>query len=273
MIISSPAPFPTASMNLRLTEEILYDLPPLEGVFLHWHTHGVAAATATPGITSLLHRREQLLGTATLPGASIKLLYECAMACLHRLPGPVYSPWNSRPLHARLLRHGPSQSAAETQVLLPPGVLVQKTVTVALGEHLLLCSGVGTQSLTRRQLQDIATALAFPHRTMKRCTINSSAHHSVEAFARQPGMVSPFLHPKRATELVALVLLPWRELGEAQEREVAISLSLWESLALPLRCLHPLLRRYARRAYPGVRLIELGNASTLEAFEEVYDGS
>ena len=49
----------------------------------------------------------------------------------------------------------------------------------------------------------------------------------------QPGMVSPFLHPEQAAHLSALVLLPWRELWEAQEREVALSLSLWESLALP----------------------------------------
>src|SRR5258708_11434185 len=265
------APFLSATMNLRLAEEVLYDLPPLEGVFLHWHTHGLTATT--PGITSLLHRREQLLGAATLPGASIKLLYECATACLHRLPVPVYSPWESRPLHARLLRHGPSQRAAETQALLPPGVLVQKTVTVALRERLLLCTGVGTQSLTRRQLQDIAIALALPYRTMKRCTINSSAHHSVEAFAMQPGMVSPFLHSERETELAALVLLPWPEQWEAQQREVAISLSLWESLLLPLRCLYPLVRRHAKRAYPQIRLIELGNAGAIDFFVEAYNGS
>src|ERR1700686_1957386 len=96
------APVPSATMNLPLAEEVLYDLPPLEGVFLHWHTHGVTATTS--GITSLLYRREQMLGSATLSGASIKLLYECAADCLHRLPMPVDSPWDSRPLHARLLR-------------------------------------------------------------------------------------------------------------------------------------------------------------------------
>src|SRR5713226_9619887 len=102
----SLTPSPSSSLNLRLLEEVLYDLPPLEGVFLHWHTHGVTATT--PGITSLLHRREQLLGAATLPGASVKLLYECATDCLRRLPMRIYSPWDNRPLHARLLRHGPS---------------------------------------------------------------------------------------------------------------------------------------------------------------------
>lgn len=253
-MLTVPMAYPAVPANLHLLEEVLYDLPPLEGVFFHWHTYG--ADSTTPGITSLLHRREQLLGVATLPGASIALLYECAMACLQRLPGPVDSPcWGSRPLHARLLRHGPSQSAAETQALLPPGVLVQKTVTVALGGCLLLCSGAGTQSLTRQHRQDIATALALPSRTMKRCTINSSTHHSVDSFAMQPGMVSPFLHPERATELAALILLPWR--WDVQEREVAISLSLWESLVLPVRCLRQVVLNYARRAYPGVQVIEL----------------
>jgi len=254
------APVPSAALNLQLAEEVLYDLPPLEGVFLHWHLHGVTATT--PGITSLLYRREQMLGTATLSGASIRLLYECAMDCIRRLPMPVYSPWDSRPLHA-----------AETQALLPPGVLVQKTISVSLGERLLLCTGVGTGSLTRWQLRDMAAALALPFRTLNRCTINASTYTSVEAFAMQLGMVSPFLHPERAAHLSALVLLPWRELWEAKAREVALSLSLWESLVLPVRCLRPLLRRYARRAYPQVRLIELGNAGTTQSFAEADHGS
>jgi hypothetical protein len=152
-------------------------------------------------------------------------------------------------------------------------VLVQKTISVTLGERLLLCTGVGTGSLTRWHLRDMAAALALPFRTLKRCTINSSTHTSVEAFAMQPGMVSPFLHPERATPLSALVLLPWRERWDAQEREVAISLSLWESLVLPVRCLRHLIRQYARRAYPQVRLIELGSEGAIESFIEADDGS
>jgi hypothetical protein len=62
--------------------------------------------------------------------------------------------------------------------------------------------------------------------------------------------------------LGALVLLPWPEQSEAQAREVAISLSLWESLVLPLRFLRLLIRSYARRAYPGVRVIELESEET-----------
>ena len=255
----SLTPFPSSSLNLRLLEEVLYDLPPLEGVFLHWHTHGVTATTA--GMSSLLARRKQLLGPTTLSGASIQLLYECATDILHRqVVQEPHSLWDSRPLHARLLRHGPSLSAAETQALLPPEVLVHKTISIKLAETLLLCTGVGPQRLTRQHLRAIAAALALPRRT-----INPVTYHSVETFAMQPGMVSPFLHPSRHTGLGALVLLSWPEPREAQEQEVAISLSLWESLVLPLRCLRQLICSYARQAYPGVRVIELESEETLYA--------
>ena len=258
--------FPTPSLNLRLLEEILYDLPPLEGVFLHWHTHGVTATTA--GMHSLLARRKQLLGPTTLSGASIQLLYECATHSLRRLSLPrqdLHASWESRSLHARLLRHGSSLSAAGTQALLPPGVQVQKTVSMTLAETLLLCTSVGPQRLTRQQLHTIAAALEMPRRAAKQCTINPVTSNPVETFSMQPGMVSPFLHPSHHTGLGALVLLPWPEQSEAQAREVAISLSLWESLVLPLRCLRHLIRTYAKRAYPGVRVIELESEETLYA--------
>jgi hypothetical protein len=243
--------FPSTFQNLRLLEEVLYDLPPLEGVFLHWHTHGMTATTA--GMNSLLARRKQLLGPTTLSGASIQLLYECATDSLRRLS----LPW-----------HGHSLSAAETQALLPPGVLVHKTVSLTLAETLLLCTSVGPQRVTRQQLHTIAAALALPRQAVKQCTINPVTSNPVETFAMQPGMVSPFLHPSHLTALGALVLLPMPERWEAQEQEVAISLSLWESLVLPLRCLRPLIRTYARRAYPGVRIIELESEETLYAQTE-----
>ena len=49
--------FPSSFLNLRLLEEVLYDLPPLEGVFLHWHTYGVqllpqACLRSSPGASS-----------------------------------------------------------------------------------------------------------------------------------------------------------------------------------------------------------------------------
>jgi hypothetical protein len=97
--------FPSTFQDLRLLEEVLYDLPPLEGVFLHWHTHGVTATTA--GMHSLLARRKQVLGPTTLSGASIQLLYACATDSLRRLSLPwqdLLCPWKSRPLPLRCLR-------------------------------------------------------------------------------------------------------------------------------------------------------------------------
>jgi hypothetical protein len=262
-------PFP--SINLQLLEEVLYDLPPLEGVFLHWHRYSVPATTA--GIISLLARRKQLLGTTTLSGASIQLLYECATDSLHSLRGQEeQSPWDGRPLYARLLRHGPSLSAAGTQALLPPGVLVQKTVSMTLGETPLLCTGVGLQRLKRRHLHAIAAALALPGRFIKQCTINPLTSNPVETYAMRPGMVSPFLHPSHHADMSALVLSPWPQQWEAQAREVAISLSLWESVVLPLRCLRQLIWSYARRAYPTVRVIELESEPTLYAHAEQISG-
>ncbi len=225
----------------------------------------------TAGISSLFARRKQLLGPTTLSGESIQLLYECATNSLRRLHLPMqnlYSPWDSRPLHARLLRHGLTLSAAETQALLPPGVLVQKTVSITLADTLLLCTGAGSQRVTRQQLRMLSAALALPRRSVKQCTVNGLTANPVEIFAMQPGMVSPFLHPTHDSVFGVLVLLPWPKRWEAQEHEVAISLSLWESLMLPLRCLRPLIRSYARRAYPGVRIIELESEDALYAHAE-----
>jgi len=212
---------------------------------------------------SLLARRKQLLGSTTLSGASIQLLYACATDSLRSLPGQdSHSPWDSRPLHARLLRHGPSLSAAGIQALLPPGVLVHKTVSISEGETSLLCTGVGSQILTRQHLRAIAAALTLPRWTAKQCIINPVTSNPVETFTTQPGLISPFLHPSHHTGLGALVLLPWPEGSKAQARDVAISLSLWESLVLPLRCLRQLIRSYAKRAYPGVQIIELESEET-----------
>jgi len=241
---------------LSLLEEVLYDLPPLEGVLLHWHMHGAAALT--PGIVSLFSRRRYLLGPTTLPGTSIQLLATCVEEYLtNRTEEAEISPWEARPLHTRLVRHSPSYSAMETQALLPPGVLVQKTVTLAVDELLVLCTGVGTWQLSRQDLHAITRALGLSSRRSRHTTINPASFQTVEEFGMLPGMVSPFLRPMRATRLAALVVLPWPRCWETQRREVAISLSLWESLILPLSCLRSLLRSYSARTYPEVRLIDL----------------
>jgi hypothetical protein len=258
--------FPSPIQNLRLLEEVLHDLPPLEGVFLHWHTHGVTSTTA--GISSLFARRKQLLGPTTLSGASVQLLYECATESLWRRSSPwqdVPCPWDSRPLHARLLRHAASLRSAKTQALLPPGVLVQKTVSRTLVSTQIFYTGAGLHRITREHLRAVSAGLELPRWSVTQNSINASISNPVETCAMQPGMVSPFLHPTLHTAFGALVILPWPEQWEAYGREVAISLSLWESLLLPLRCLRPLIHSYARKAYPDVPIIELESEDMLYA--------
>src|SRR5258708_39606521 len=90
-------PFVNSLPTPSSLEEILYDLPPLEGVLLHWHMYGAAALT--PGIMSLFSRRGQLLGPAALPRASIQLLAPRASEALHPLPRHQPSTsWETRPL-------------------------------------------------------------------------------------------------------------------------------------------------------------------------------
>jgi hypothetical protein len=264
----STTPLPSAFLNLWLVEEALYDLPPLEGVFLHWHIYGVKATTV--GTETLFARRKQLLGSTTLSGSSLQLLYECAAACLRSLPvQEPSSPWDNRPLHARILRHGPRLRAVETQAMLPPGVLMQQTLSIRFAERSVLCTSVGLQTLTRRQRRAIATALALPRCALKRCALNAPLGSSREMFATDPALISPFLSPSRDAGVTALVVLPWTHRWEAQEREVAIALSLWESLVLPLRCLRHLLRLSAKRADSALRVIELASERTADGYEDM----
>src|SRR5712692_5339754 len=233
-------------------EQRLSCLPPLQHTFASWHTSG-----ATEGVTHL-ELREAVLGAATLSGASLRLLYEIAslhIQALHAL-GQV-SAWHTRPLHQRIASHAASHSAAQTQAVLPPGALVQKTVTVAMAGRLLLCTCVGDQELERKHLRALAHELALLRRAARRCTINPSTSDPVEECGMRPGMVSPFLPPLQSTRMVAVVLIPWPRWWEEKGREVAVSLSLWESLLLPLHCLKDSVCGYARRAYPSAQLIEL----------------
>ncbi len=233
-------------------EQRLSRLSPLRHTFASWHTSG-----STEG-APILDLREAVLGAATLSCASLRLLYEIASLHIQALhPLEPVSAWHTRPLHERIVSHAASHSAAQTQAVLPRGALIQKTVTVAMEGRLLLCTCVCDQELERKQLRAMADALALPRRAVKRCSINPSTCDPEEEFGMLPGMVSPFLPPLRSTRLAAVVLMPWPRWWEEQEREVAVSLSPWESLLLPLRCLIDIVRCYARHAYPYARLIEL----------------
>ncbi len=122
---------------------------------------------------------------------------------------------------------------------------------------LILCSGVGAQPVTRTHLHTLAVKLALSRRATKRCTLNPITCDPVLEFEMLPGMVSPFLRPQRPTRLIAVALLSWPRHWEEQGYEVALSLSLWESILLPLHSLKALLYSYASHAYPDLPVVEL----------------
>ena len=220
-------------------EQIYQDLPPLAAIFEAWHCSG------SRGSMNALQLREQRLGITTLSSGSLGLLYDIASQFLDDL-------------HVRICRHGVSQSAVETQALLPRHVLVQKTVSVEMAGNLLLWSCVGEQKVDLSQRRVVAASLGLPLRAAKRCSINSPTCSPEEEFAMMRGMVSPFLPPHCPNRLSAVVLVSWSQEWEDQGKEVGISLSLFESLVLPLKYFRPIMQQYMRRAYtPNVRWIEL----------------
>jgi hypothetical protein len=252
-------PRTASSHTLQHREQQLSRLPPLEDLLFRWHTRGLSRRD----ILADLSAREKVLGSATLSGESIRLLYELTSAHIQGLQTLKHlSDWYRRPLYERLVWHAASHSAAETQALLPVGALVQKTVSVAMAGTLLLCTTAGTQNLARDHLRIIAKALVLPRHAARSCTMNPGSCDPVEEFEMLPGMISPFLRPLRRTGLAAVALVPWQQVREEQETEVAVSLSLWESLLLPLRCLRSIVCGYARCAYPTVRLIEIPGEET-----------
>ncbi len=247
-------PRTASSCTLQHLEQQLSHMPPLEELLFRWHTHGLTKEAILADVSA----REQVLGPATLSGESIWLLYELASAHIQELQTLAHlSHWSRRPLHDRLVWHAASHTAAETQDLFPVGVLVQKTVSVTMAGTLLLGTTAGTQNLAREHLRFIAKALALPRHAARRCTLNPGSCDPVEEFDMLPGMISPFVRPLRRTGLAAVALIPWPQAWEEHETEVAVSLSPWESLLLPLRCLRSIVCSYANYAYPTVRLIEL----------------
>ena len=232
---------PTARDQLAHLEQMHRCLLPLQDIFAGWHHEGTSARS------DALTQREWLLGPATLSSTSLRLLYDIASRYVNDLP-------------ERLCWHAPTMSAWETQSVLPPHVLVQKTVSLEMAGCLLLWTGVGEQEQTLEQRRVVAQALGLPRRAAKQCSTNPATCKPEQEFAMLPGMVSPFLSPHHPTRLVAVVQIPWSAEWEAQGYAVGVSLSLFESLIMPLNCFGAILRQYAARAYaPRLRWIEVGH--------------
>jgi hypothetical protein len=220
--------------------DLLGTLPPIEDLW---------ASLPAPEAVALLQKREQLLGVATLSWRSISLLHEIISAV-----GVPHVIW----------RRSPSIRAADKQAVLDALLVnarmwVNKTVTIRLGTMHLLCTGVGDFTLNRSLLAAVANELRLPKRTVKDCHINPADYSPESELGLLTGMVSLFLSPGISVHrLHAAILLTETAVGCAQrDQMVAVSLSPFESLLVPLAHFHILTQMYAQRAYPALRWLTI----------------
>jgi hypothetical protein len=89
--------------------------------------------------------------------------------------------------------HPETFSAVETQRVLPPRVLVQKSVTATLGQRNLLWTGIGDFHLSRPSIRWVAQLLHIPANQARHHTLNPPGIDPVYEFSLLPGMVNPFL--------------------------------------------------------------------------------
>lgn len=145
-------------------------------------------------------------------------------------------------------QHRPTFSAAETQSVLPASCLVQKTLTGRVADKIILWTGVGDFSIHRSHRKRANMHLQIPKG--RDHTLNPHDIDALSFYGMQPGMVSPFLVPDTPAldQLSAVFMIDWLHMHQV-DRTVAISLSLTESLIIPLQHLHTLLFAYANEMY------------------------
>jgi hypothetical protein len=197
-----------------------------------------------------LRQRSHLLGISTISCESLILM--------HQILSTLGAPHMIR-------RHAPSMSAAAKQAVLDAElngvpVLVNKTVTVRLGAAHLLCTGVGDFTINRHVLAKVASVLGLPKKTAKACRINPPDYSPEHELGLLTGMVSPFVSPSiSGRRLHAVVRLGSTEVAHGDKPMVAISLSPFESLLVPLAEFGRLARLYAVTAYPDIEWVEIGD--------------
>jgi hypothetical protein len=185
-----------------------------------------------------------MLESVTLPHESVQLLCEI---CRRYEVDPIFR------------FHSPSMTAAEKMRIVGPAY-VQKTLTVRIGGHTILCTCLGDPILSRQTLRRIAEHLGLARSAAKNIQINPQDCEPMANFEMAPGMVSPFLRPGRTTIVRAIVLVDAPDAVRDERSTVAVSLALRWSLMIDLRYFSSILRDYAMLAYPEVRWIDLRNA-------------
>jgi len=220
----------------EIQRRIAYLLPPLKETL---------RLTEGAELLDRLSERASALGIATLRPGSLLLLaqlfQEEGLDMAEHLFGP----------HPATLR------AREKQALLPGGVHVQKTVSLLVGERLVLVTWIGDRLLGRVERFGLATKLGLSRRGARQATLNPPNCLAEQEFGLLRGMVSPFLPAGFGAGLHVVALLPWPQVWEDEGQSVAISLSPCESLLIPLHCYRRMLHLYVRQSIPHVPLIAL----------------
>jgi hypothetical protein len=196
-----------------------------------------AAAVGLPVFTEALEARSRALGVTTLPGQTL----------LHLLS--LYQQHVSSDLASSIIWHQPSVTAGEKAALLN-GHLVQKSITVQFEDALVLCSGIGDFRLSHALLREIARARGLKKRVHKHLQINPLEFPPEYLYGMLEGMVSPFLPPGRMPCLDAVVFLAPPMASVDRNKQVAISISPFESLLVPFSSFQALLYAYADTTYP-----------------------
>lgn len=190
-------------------------------------------------IYQTLLKREKKLSAATMSAEGVKLLLE------------ILKQEGINDFDGRIIYHNASISAEEKQALLP-NAIIQKTITIVIENKFVLCSGLGNFKVRSRLLKKLAKQLDLP-----RCNhsyINPAAFVPEVELGLLRGMVSTFFSPNRITRLNLVALL--RPL-ENSPKEVAISLSPFESLLIPTNIFPSVVKKYAKCAYPYIPFVEL----------------
>jgi len=217
-------------------ERALRDLPTIEEVFQFFDT---------PTWQEQLRQRRLLLKEGMLSEDSIGRL--CASARAMGVNG----------FEHRALTHPPSFSASAKQAILPANVFVQKTVSVKIGMKHILCTGIGDWNTSKALKKMIVSTLDLPLKSVRDFSLNPTSINPIVHLGMWPGMVSPFLKTKLPHTLEAIIILTPQHYDD--EQQFSVSLSLYESLLLPVAHFTELIRAFLSETQPHLRVVEISD--------------
>ncbi len=194
----------------------------------------------TEFLSNYLQNRENAMGYSTLSANSISWLLN------------ILKSYGLKDIHPQIISHNPSFSAQDKQKILKNSI-VQKTLTIKLADKLILCSGLGDFRLTKDSLIEMGHALGISKKKSKESIINPDYFLPEKELGLERGMVSTFLPPHKEYSISAIFVLTAEHITKA---DIAISLSLYESMIISSSFFKDILNDYAKFAYPSISFNE-----------------